>query len=398
MRIPWARLPRDDSGGGGGTMRRVHLDRAPGRGTHTIRFALSQSHSPAESKRRQRYIERDGACAASFGNIGDTEEERDRRWGALAGFGVSRSRRIELGPGTAPNIKRPALARLLGSDDALPGGMEPSRIQYLSELDNDELVRRKISFRTPDPDTHTQWLEHIARAIEDADATPELPGNRSRLDPTLAGPEDRPPLAPGVRIKGGREAALVVTNDTPPEALRALATLVEGEAEHLIDPPSAAALAAWHDDRPAGQDTIIRAGRTDVVDYLAKESNKVGQLAEDNEQIKVGSRPGIEEYSPKALLPQSNACGRRRRLRRGACAGLRAAQRGDGAGGPPREAAARSGLHGQGDGRADRPCAYGADRGGQPGAVRPHRRPAGALRLCRSLGSWLSETPGTPTR
>ena len=129
-------------------MRRVHLDRAPGRGTHTIRFALSQSHSPAESKRRQRYIERDGACAASFGNIGDTEEERDRRWGALAGFGVSRSRRIELGPGTAPNIKRPALARLLGSDDALPGGMEPSRIQYLSELDNDELVRRKISFRT----------------------------------------------------------------------------------------------------------------------------------------------------------------------------------------------------------------------------------------------------------
>ena len=38
---------------------------------------------------------------------------------------------------------------------------------------------------------------------------------------------------------------------------------------------------------------------------------------------------------------------------------------------------------GQGDGRADRPCAVGADRSGQPGAVRPHRRPAGALRLCR---------------
>ena len=41
------------------------------------------------------------------------------------------------------------------------------------------------------------------------------------------------------------------------------------------------------------------------------------------------------------------------------------------------------GLHGQGDGGSDHPCAFGADRSGQPGAVRPHRRPAGALRLCR---------------
>ena len=34
----------------------------------------------------------------------------------------------------------------------------------------------------------------------------------------------------------------------------------------------------------------------------------------------------------------------------------------------------------------DRACAVGADRSGQPGAVRPHRRPAGALRLCREPG------------
>ena len=303
MRISWARLPRDDSGGGGGTMRRVHLDRAPGRGTHTIHFALSQSHSPAESKRRQRYIERDGACAASFGNIGDTEEERDRLWGQLSNFGVSRSGRIELGPGTAPNVKRLVLTRLLGSDDALPGGMEPSRIQYLSELDDEELDRRKISFRTHDPDTHTQWLEHIARAIADADTTPDLPGNRSLLDPTQTGPEDTAPLAPGVRIKGGRDAVVIVANNTPAEALKALATLVEGETEHLIDPASAATLAAWREGRAAGQDIIIRADRTDVVDYLAKESSKLGELAEDNEHIKVGSRPGTELILAKGAPP-----------------------------------------------------------------------------------------------
>ena len=40
-------------------------------------------------------------------------------------------------------------------------------------------------------------------------------------------------------------------------------------------------------------------------------------------------------------------------------------------------------VYGKGAGGADRACALGADRGGQPGAVRPHRRPAGALRLCR---------------
>ena len=66
---------------------------------------------------------------------------------------------------------------------------------------------------------------------------------------------------------------------------------------------------------------------------------------------------------------------------------LRAAQRlgarGDGGGGRPRGAAARPGLHGKGDGGADRARALGADRRGQPGAVRPHRRAAGALRLCR---------------
>ena len=86
-------------------------------------------------------------------------------------------------------------------------------------------------------------------------------------------------------------------------------------------------------------------------------------------------------------LPGRVRCGRRRRLRRGACAGLWQAQRGgargDGAGGRPRGAAARPGLYGKGDGRADRACAFGPDRSGQPGAVRPHRRPAGALRLCR---------------
>ena len=48
-----------------------------------------------------------------------------------------------------------------------------------------------------------------------------------------------------------------------------------------------------------------------------------------------------------------------------------------------RGAAARPGLHGKGDGRPDCACALGPDRTGQPSAVRPHRRPAGALRLCR---------------
>ena len=45
-------------------------------------------------------------------------------------------------------------------------------------------------------------------------------------------------------------------------------------------------------------------------------------------------------------------------------------------------------------GRADRACPLGADRGGQPGAVRPHRRPAGALRLCRDPGAMALGSAG----
>ena len=296
MRIAWARLPREGSGGGGLTPgRRVQIERTANCGTHTIHFALSQSHSPSQAKRRQRYIERDGACAASFGNIGDTEEERDRLWAELASCGVSRSGRIELGPGVAPNVKRAVLAHLLGSDDALPGGMERSRIQYASEFDDDDLDRCKISARTPDLEAHQQWLDLIAAAADEATAAPGLPGNTSRTDPVHASQTEPPTLAPGIRIRSGREAVLIVRKDTPSDALHVLANLLEEEHENLTTPPSPATLEAWRNGRPADRDVIVRMVHADVVERVAKEAN------DDDEQITVGSRPGTEVTLAKGI-------------------------------------------------------------------------------------------------
>ena len=49
-----------------------------------IHFSLSQSHSAGAAAAHQRYIEREGACVASFGNLADSQAERVRLWEAIA--------------------------------------------------------------------------------------------------------------------------------------------------------------------------------------------------------------------------------------------------------------------------------------------------------------------------
>ena len=309
MRISWARLPRDGSGPGRGPGRRVQLERTANRGTHTVHFALSESHSPSQAQRRQRYVERDGACAASFGNIGDTEEERDRLWRELAEQGVARSGRIELGPGIAPAVKRAVLRRLLATDDALPGGMERSRIEYASELDDETLDTRKISVRTADPEEHQRWLDLIDNATRAADAAPDLPGNTSRAEPGTRADDEPAPLPPGVRLRAGREAVLDVPRGAPAEALRVLAGLLDEEHEQLLNPPPAAVLRAWRAGRPADEDVVIRGRNIDVVHWLRDETNAAVDGDDSGDQGRVAAGHRADHGARRAAGPQTGRAG-----------------------------------------------------------------------------------------
>ena len=49
----------------------------------TFHFKLSESHDAGAAQAHQRYIEREAACIASFGNLGETQVERIRLWKSI---------------------------------------------------------------------------------------------------------------------------------------------------------------------------------------------------------------------------------------------------------------------------------------------------------------------------
>ena len=57
----------------------------------TLHFALSQSHGAGAAQAHQRYIEREGACIASFGNLADSQAERVGLWDAIGDRAQTRS-------------------------------------------------------------------------------------------------------------------------------------------------------------------------------------------------------------------------------------------------------------------------------------------------------------------
>ena len=65
-----------------------------GRGV-TFHFQLSEAHSAERGASHQKYIEREGACAASFGTVGDTIEERCDAWREIDARSIARTGWVE---------------------------------------------------------------------------------------------------------------------------------------------------------------------------------------------------------------------------------------------------------------------------------------------------------------
>ena len=65
-----------------------------GRGV-TFHFQLSEAHSAERGASHQKYIERESACAASFGTVGDTIEERCDAWREIDSRSIARTGWVE---------------------------------------------------------------------------------------------------------------------------------------------------------------------------------------------------------------------------------------------------------------------------------------------------------------
>lgn len=242
LRIAWSRLPpkrRRREGGGGGGRRCVHLGRSPNRGTHTIHFALSQTHSARDAVRHQRYIERDGACVASFGNIADTLAERERVWRALEERGNSRAGRVAFGREIADKTALAILRDLATDPDLdLPPALRAAAADLARRWSEGGRRPFPAELRCDDPQTH----EALVRAV----------GTAARAN---APDTDAPASLTGVRFRISTHAVVELAEGAPADARTAVATLLGSERECVragLDPTTRRRwLAGEPDDAPA---------------------------------------------------------------------------------------------------------------------------------------------------
>ena len=150
FRTAWQRpgpVPRRGAGAGS----------APS-GGQTFHFRVHQSSSPRASVRHQGYIERDGACVASFGTISEEFETRCHLWEAIGARAHRRRGSVILTDEAPDRIKETVAARLpsspfaglLARDAPAPTPGKPPA--------------REMKWFTPDPVTHDRilaWLETL---------------------------------------------------------------------------------------------------------------------------------------------------------------------------------------------------------------------------------------------
>ena len=103
----WARLsrPKGEEFGAPGAIRR------PDPRHTTIHFALTNSHSKGAACAHQKYIERESACVASFGNLAETQAERVRFWDAVGERTQHKRGRVAIDFSDDPRIASEVLAR-----------------------------------------------------------------------------------------------------------------------------------------------------------------------------------------------------------------------------------------------------------------------------------------------
>ena len=76
------------------------------RGGVSFHFKMGQTGSVGAAVAHQSYIERDGACVASFGNIHESYEERCRLWRALGDRTMQRRGCVRITDDADDELKR----------------------------------------------------------------------------------------------------------------------------------------------------------------------------------------------------------------------------------------------------------------------------------------------------
>ena len=304
IQVAWRRLPATRrTSSSPGAKRHLPLGRARYRGTHTIHFALAQTGSARDAVEHQKYIERDGACVASMGNIADTPEERQRLWRELEARAVKRAGRIELGRGIVPEVKRAVLDELSHAPGPTPGGLERAYLERLRRLDAPALDDAKFSVRTVSKDEHSALLERISNLIE----TTALrdPGDATRSRHADA-PEraDWPP--PGVHVVGARTAAIVIGRDAPQGTHTTIARMATTREEARALGLERADWEAWQREPGPAAEAVLRT-TPDVADAILQRLRTEQGVEKDTDipGVILGSRKctqaRLERGAPPAM-------------------------------------------------------------------------------------------------
>ena len=186
---------------------------------------MGQAGSVAAAVAHQSYIERDGACVASFGNIHESHEERCRPWRALGDRTVQRRRYVRITADANDGLKQ------LVQENALRWAEEgriPVRVAHqiarLGPLYWDQKDRKGeaklVKVWTHDADDHYAFMT-LLRGVpgwrpaepDPDDDDEEKKGDARRVDVPQAGGRSRRDDAPrsqplGTRSERARGAAL----------------------------------------------------------------------------------------------------------------------------------------------------------------------------------------------
>ena len=158
-------------------------------GAHTttsVHFKIEQCASGSHSARHQRYIERDGACVASFGNLARTLSDREQLWHAISERTRRRRGSLTIGPKAALRIKKRAVRWLRTQHDA--GNTDQIPAKYLLKLerivrtdDSETLAKLNIKIFARDSDDLADLTAHVRQWADMPPHDEDPPANvRSR--------------------------------------------------------------------------------------------------------------------------------------------------------------------------------------------------------------------------
>ena len=130
-----------------------------GRAASTVHFKLGLTHSGRAGAAHQRYIERDGAAIASFGNISDDARERARVWEAIEERTRKRKGVLKATKDAPEGLKRAIVEQM---DTFVAEGRIPEKAAAAlrrKAREEDGLKDVEIGLATTDKADHQQLLE-----------------------------------------------------------------------------------------------------------------------------------------------------------------------------------------------------------------------------------------------